>query len=460
MKEYYRTRSVCPVCLDDVSARVVQKNGAAVMQKECPKHGAFEIVLCSYGDDWDWLRTFHDSVHPKNRRPREVFVLLAPTVRCNLLCPFCFMFAGNRPYREPTLDDLSKYFENHRHERIIVFGGEPTVREDLPEIMHRIRKSGNVPVLQSNGIRLADKEYVQFLKQAGLVEVFMTFDGFEDSTTQTLRGEPIADIRLEALKTLEQLNIPVFLSVTVGKGLNEHELSKIIDFATENPGIRGVYFRSCVPMGRNSPPENFIRSDEMLDRLAEQTGDRINFGNVLKFLALFNALQIYLNMERCWTEFYYVVFRRPGGGYQTISEILNLEAIMPNLKSFSSLRKKGRKGLATLYLLLCIPKVIRWNRLGAMLNIVRSFLNVAFHRRFGLGASQKYVTSATVMLGFNEICSANNLDQDKFPHCPTRTYDEDGHLVSFCENNLKRQRRWMAAKRDHGEKGAERARLG
>ena len=66
----------------------------------------------------------------------------------------------------------------------------------------------------------------------------------------------------------------------------------------------------------------------------------------------------------------------------------------------------------------------------------------------------------TLLLGFHEICSIGNFDQHKFAHCPTRTYNEEGKLVSFCKNNLDRQRNWLRAKGELGEEEAESRPLG
>jgi len=47
-------------------------------------------------------------------------------------------------------------------------GGEPTLREDLPALIAHAEKNGQVCGLLSDGLKLADKEYLQTLLQTGL----------------------------------------------------------------------------------------------------------------------------------------------------------------------------------------------------------------------------------------------------------------------------------------------------
>lgn len=71
-------------------------------------------------------------------------------------------------------------------------GGEPTEREDLPEIIRMGRERGfTFFQLNTNGLRIArDKEYLGCLREAGLDCVFLQFDGLRDSTYQAAARRP------------------------------------------------------------------------------------------------------------------------------------------------------------------------------------------------------------------------------------------------------------------------------
>jgi uncharacterized radical SAM superfamily Fe-S cluster-containing enzyme len=460
MKEYYRTRSVCPVCLRDVPARVVRRESTAVLVKDCPDDGPTETTLCAHGDAWAELRRFYHSVHPPSEPPVETTLMICVTIRCNLDCDFCLMFAGERPFREPTLEEIGAWIRDLEHKRITVFGGEPTQRDDLPEILDLIRRSGNTPVIQTNGVRTADPAYCETLRDAGLGEVFMSFDGASEASAVTLRGAPVARLRERTLENFERLGVPVSLSASVARGVNDEEMGRTLEFAVAHKGIKGVFFRSSIPHGPRTPREHLLRTDELMERISRETHGRIDFDKTVRFLRLFHALQPVLGIQRCWSEFFYVVFRLPDGGYETLDEVLDLEALAPHLDRFSSMLRRGRRRRATAYLLAMLPTTLRWRRWRAFLGTAGDTVRVTRSRWFGVGENQRDLSSRTLLLNFDELCHLDNCDLDKVRGCPNLIRDEDGEVVPFCHANLRRQRRWLRALRSGGEAEAREARLG
>ncbi len=55
-------------------------------------------------------------------------------------------------------------------------GGEPTLREDLPALIAHAEKNGQVTGLLSDGLKLADKEYLKALLQTGLDHLLFILD--------------------------------------------------------------------------------------------------------------------------------------------------------------------------------------------------------------------------------------------------------------------------------------------
>jgi MoaA/NifB/PqqE/SkfB family radical SAM enzyme len=55
-------------------------------------------------------------------------------------------------------------------------GGEPTLREDLPALIAHAEKIGQVTGLLSDGLKLADKEYLHTLLQTGLDHLLLILD--------------------------------------------------------------------------------------------------------------------------------------------------------------------------------------------------------------------------------------------------------------------------------------------
>ena len=81
-------------------------------------------------------------------------------------------------------------------------------------------------------------------------ELYLQFDSLRDEVHQVLRGAKLREIRLRALEALNAHGISTTLVVTVKKGLNDHELGEIIDFALQQPCVRGVTFQPVQNAGR------------------------------------------------------------------------------------------------------------------------------------------------------------------------------------------------------------------
>jgi radical SAM protein with 4Fe4S-binding SPASM domain len=103
---------------------------------------------------------------------------LAITYRCNNNCSHCYN-ARSRSYPELETQDwiliLNQLWEiGIPH--ICFTGGEATLREDLPELIHHASELGQITGLLTNGRRLCDPEYVELLKEAGLDHVQITLE--------------------------------------------------------------------------------------------------------------------------------------------------------------------------------------------------------------------------------------------------------------------------------------------
>ena len=105
-------------------------------------------------------------------------------------------------------------------------------------------------------------------------EVYLQFDSFERDGLLALRGADLRRIREKALERLNALNISTTLVVTLKKGLNDHEIGKIIDFAVQQPAVRGVTFQPIQHAGRANafdPATDRLTLTEVRRRILEQT---------------------------------------------------------------------------------------------------------------------------------------------------------------------------------------------
>jgi organic radical activating enzyme len=270
--------SICSTCYQRVDAKTVFQDGNVYLLKRCPQHGSEKVLIA---DDIDYYR-----------RSREVFIkppemplvyntpvkwgcpydcglctdheqhscltLIEICDYCNLRCPVCYAESGPERQQFRTLLQIEKMLDavvrNEGHPDVVqLSGGEPTMHPDFFTIveMAKARPIKHLMV-NTNGVRIAQDE--DFVKRLADIkddfEVYLQFDSFEREPLMQLRGADLRRIRQDAIEKLNRYNISTNLVVTLKKGLNDHEIGKTIDYALQQPCIRGVTFQPIQDAGR------------------------------------------------------------------------------------------------------------------------------------------------------------------------------------------------------------------
>lgn len=221
-----------------------------------------------------------DTIAPFSDRPSAPYRMdLAITYRCNNNCAHCYN-ARPRNFSELPQDQWQEIIDRLWDAGIphVVFtGGEPTLREDLPELIAYAQKTGMVTGLNTNGRWLKDPAYVDKLIQSGLDHVQITLEshipeihdemvacrGAWQDTTAGLKNALASHLyvmtnttllranssHLNGLLTyLEQTGVLTFglnaliysgRGKTVGTGLAENELPFLLDLAREHVSRTG-----------------------------------------------------------------------------------------------------------------------------------------------------------------------------------------------------------------------------
>ncbi|NPV92489.1 MAG: radical SAM protein [Firmicutes bacterium] len=308
-KERFRstTESVCPECLRRVDAARVAEGDTVYLEKRCPEHGEFRTIIWRGEPAYDtWIRP-RITVPPRmvtrgvergcpfdcgicsEHRQDACLVLLEVTRRCNLRCAFCYADAGSGK-EDPGLPEIEGWYrrllEAGVSYNVQLSGGEPTLRDDLPEIIEMGRGLGLEFIqVNTNGLRIArEPGFLERLQRAGLSSVFLQFDGTEDAIYQKIRGESLLADKLKAVDRCAVLGIGVVLVPTLVRGVNLDNIGDIIDFARQRvPAVRAVQFQPVSFFGRypQAPADSDrVTLPEVVRMIEEQTGGKVRGENL------------------------------------------------------------------------------------------------------------------------------------------------------------------------------------
>lgn len=178
-------------------------------------------------------------------------VIVDITHRCNMACRNCYV-----PNRQiPDLDArwLSGIFARLPRGRFIrLVGAEPTMRDDLLDLIRDVRANGHHPVLVTNGLKLADRSYVRMLKDAGLQIVGLSLNGvFDDDLYEAIDQMRCASKKRAAYENLRAEHVYTSIGMILTRGVNEHALPWLIDAARDARNVRELHVRSIGAMGRH-----------------------------------------------------------------------------------------------------------------------------------------------------------------------------------------------------------------
>lgn len=328
------TTSLCPQCMNTVSAKVVIHDGKVFLLKYCPNHGEqWELLEDSAAyhkqkrlyDKPGTKMKIHTSVNrgcpfdcgicPQHDQ-HACIGLIEVTTKCNLSCPLCYAGAGQGD--DLTLEKIEAMMdfyleaEGGQAEILQISGGEPTLHPHIIEIIRMAKsKPFKYVMLNTNGLRLAeDKAFVDALAEfRGGFEVYLQFDGFKEQTYLRLRGRNLLESKRQALDNLAAAKIPSTLVSTVSGGVNEDEIGQIFMFGLKQPYVRGINFQPQGFFGRQ-PDANHrqrVTLSGVLQRLEKQSSGMLKFSDFIPLPC---------NVERVAITFLY---RSDKGGFVPIT---------------------------------------------------------------------------------------------------------------------------------------------
>ncbi|MFP4194360.1 MAG: 12,18-didecarboxysiroheme deacetylase [Desulfobacterales bacterium] len=197
------------------------------------------------------------------------------TRRCNLKCIHCYAHAkaGKQDNELSTkegktlIDDLARMGVP-----VLLFsGGEPLMRDDLPELAEYTVKKGIRAVISTNGT-LIDTETAKVLKDIGLSYVGISIDGKQQVNDEFRGVDGAFDMAMKGIENCSAAGIKVGLRFTINR-FNADEIPGLFDLLEEKEVPR-ICFYHLVYAGRGSGLINDDVSHEETRRIVDLIMDR------------------------------------------------------------------------------------------------------------------------------------------------------------------------------------------
>ena len=278
---YDHTLCLCSQCLRKIEGKIVFQDDKVFMLKRCPTHGHERVLLA---DDIEYYKRAREQfLKPPDvplhfntpilhgcpydcglcpdHEQHSCLSIIEITDACNLKCPICYAESGpDRPGFRPLEQVeamLDAVVRNEGEPDVVqISGGEPTIHPDFFAIIDAARaRPIRHLMVNTNGLKIAR-------------------DSFEEEAHQMLRGKELACVRAQAIENLNRFKLSTTLVCTLQKGLNDHELGAIVEYALEQPCVRGVTFQPIQAVGRidgHDPAKDRLTLTEVRRKLLEQS---------------------------------------------------------------------------------------------------------------------------------------------------------------------------------------------
>jgi uncharacterized radical SAM superfamily Fe-S cluster-containing enzyme len=470
----HRTKSLCPESRKVVPAVVWEKDGKVWITKKCPEGLITELYyedLETYERFRKWffkekvLETFHVNCSGANcpfecglckRHYSHTCLLnIVLTNRCNLSCWYCFFYAKEgQPIYEPTLEQIRQMLRKAKEEKpacnaVQFTGGEPTLRDDLVEIIKIAKEEGYDHVqLNTDGIRLAfEPELVEAIRDAGVNTIYLSFDGVTPLTNWKNHWEiPLIFENIRKHKGPGLVLVP-----TVIRNLNDHELGAIINFGLNHLDIvRGVNFQPISMVGRVPKEERSkfrITIPRALKLIEEQTNGAIAMedwypvpiaGYIAKFFDAYLGRRYYMASHFACGCATYVFL--DDGKVIPISRFIDVDGFVEylvekaeELEKLENVGKLKRLKLSADIIVNFIKKFYDESKAPKGLKVLNIMKNVFLHGTYdALGEFHE----KTLFLGLMHFQDEYNYDVERTERCVIHYGMPDGRIVPFCAFNV------------------------
>jgi uncharacterized radical SAM superfamily Fe-S cluster-containing enzyme len=380
-------------------------------------------------------------------------LIIEITNRCNLRCPICFALGGSKngagDLSKEQIRSILEYAQEINYPLRVRgvgnSGGEPTLRDDLPEIIQMEKDLGyDYVLIMTNGLRLAqDVEYFKKIRDMG-AWLYLQFDGVTPEPYIKARGLDLWPMKQKVLENARKIGYNKFALIpTVAKGINDHQVGDMIRFAADNSDIvKFLVFQPVSFSGRidtTKLKEMRITNSDVMRLAEEQTKGEIKKGDFFSLPMNQTLARIVTkggqNQDFCVHPHcgLITIVDNEKGKLIPVPRYINNERLYKNMRRGFELnwsRPRMMWSLITNSILSISPKL--WFKLMPKILTVRSSKSIE-------SMLTDWLPGTWLTIGIMHFMDPYNFDLDRVQNCALHfgVIDDDSkpRLIPFCSMN-------------------------
>jgi uncharacterized radical SAM superfamily Fe-S cluster-containing enzyme len=376
---------------------------------ELPRYAGPEPKACccsgnceTPADETDLTSTFTSQMTNKS-----CMIFVEITNACNLACPVCYSDAKGD--RKLPLEKFKQYITRLIEAKdgldsVQLTGGEAVLHPEFWQMVAFLNQQRVKKIyLPTNGIEFAKAEVAERLAEfRAKVMLQLQFDGKTSETNSGLRNAELTRIREEVLAHAQRLDIQTQITMTLARGLNEHEIGWVVAEGMARSNVKVIALQPVTYSGRYD--------------LRQEPAGRLTLSDIIKAVvtqaqpvtAPADYVPIPCSHPNCgWV----TLFVRRFGMIKNIVKHVDLPRAMTAVANKSLLTNAELREAVS-------------SRRGGILQRITS------------AAGRRLVRSQDVLtIGIKPYMDRFNYDQDRIENCCTHLLNTNGEPVSFCEYN-------------------------
>jgi radical SAM protein with 4Fe4S-binding SPASM domain len=235
-----------PPDVEAVVSDVSTQYGADPQQVRGDLYKLLMTIAALLRDDVCGAPLVRQTTFGSHKRDLPVLSEIAVTYRCQNKCLFCYAGSPGRGRQATEMTTaeveiiIDRIFDDAHCPTVSFTGGEPTLRDDLPELIAYAKGKGMRVNLITNGLRCADSAYVETLRASGLDSAQVSLEGGTAALHDAIVRHPGAfDLSSRAVHALRAAGIHTHTNTTIC-GSNRNHLLQLVDYIADE--LHSEYF--------------------------------------------------------------------------------------------------------------------------------------------------------------------------------------------------------------------------